>query len=153
MIHIRHAIKNEVKVLQNLNDEVFIDNQKYDTDLDMNWAKSEKGKKYFKDLLNNPEAICFIAEENANPVGYIAAGPKTVSYRKSKYLEIENMGVIPEYRSKGIGGMLIEECLKWGKSQGFQKVFVNAYFDNKEAIEFYKMNGFEEIDVSLEKTI
>ncbi len=153
MIHIRQANNNDLTVLQNLNDEVFIDNHKYDADLDMNWAKSEKGKKYFSDLLNNTNACCFIAEENGKPVGYIAAGPKIVSYRKSKYLEIENMGVIPKYRSMGIGTMLIKECFKWGKAHGFQKIFVNAYFDNRMAIEFYRRNGFKEIDISLEKWI
>ena len=153
MVTIRHADKNEISDLQQLNNEVFIDNQKYDDDLDMNWAQSEKGKKYFTELLSNPGACCFIAEEHGIKVGYIAAGPKTVSSRKSRYFEIENMGVIPAYRSKGIGRMLMDECLKWAKTKGFQKAFVNSYFDNKQAIEFYKQNGFAEIDVSLEKNI
>ena len=47
MINIRKANKDEVKDLQSLNNEVFIDNNKYDNDLDMSWAKSEKGKIYF----------------------------------------------------------------------------------------------------------
>lgn len=135
MVNIRHANKNEVKILQELNDEVFIDNHKYDEDLDMNWAQSDKGRDYFTELLNNPDACCLIAEENGQAIGYITAGPKEVSYRKSKYLEIENMGVVPKYRSKGIGSMLMSECLKWGKAQGFQKAFVNAYFDNRMAVE------------------
>jgi ribosomal protein S18 acetylase RimI-like enzyme len=153
MINIRPANKDEVKVLQDLNDEVFIDNQKYDIDLDMNWAQSDRRKGYFTEVLNSPDAFCFIAEENGKEVGYIAAEPKIVSYRKSKYIEIENMGVIPEYRSKGVGSMLMNECLKWAKTQGFQKAFVNAYFDNTMAIDFYKRNGFLEIDVSLEKSL
>ena len=45
MIVIRQAHKKDLEKLQLLDDEVFIDNQKYDLDLDMNWAKSEKGKK------------------------------------------------------------------------------------------------------------
>lgn len=153
MVNIRPANKNEVKLLQALNDEVFIDNHKYDKDLDMNWAQSDKGRAYFHELLNTPDACCLIAEEHGNAIGYIAARPKEVSYRKSKYLEIENMGVVPEYRSKGIGTLLMNECLKWGKVQGFQKAFVNAYFDNRMAIEFYKRNDFAEIDVSLERPL
>lgn len=84
MVNIRPAGKDEVKVLQDLNDEVFIDNQKYDADLDMDWAQSDKGKKYFTELLDNTEACCFIAEDNEKKIGYIAAGPKPVSYRKSR---------------------------------------------------------------------
>ncbi len=153
MVDIRSATKNEVKDLQDLNDEVFIDNQKYDDDLDMNWAKSDKGKEYFTEVLNNPESICLIAEEGSRKVGYIAAGKKEISYRKSKYIEIENMGVIPDFRSKGVGTLLIQESLKWAKSKGFQKAYVNSYFNNTAAIDFYKKNGFLETDLSLERII
>ena len=153
MINIRPVRKDEIEDLQDLNDEVFIDNQKYDSDLDMIWAKSDKGKDYFTKLLNNPDYCCLIAEEDGRKVGYVAAGPKNISYRKSKYIEVENMGVIPEYRSRGIGTMLMEECLKWAKSKGFQKAYVNSYFNNQKAIEFYKRNGFSEIDLSLEKNL
>lgn len=153
MFTIRIINKSEVKVLQDLNNEVFIDNQKYDSDLDMSWPQSNKGKEFFTKLLNNPQACCFLAEDNGRNIGYIVAAPKIVTYRKSRCLEIENMGVLPEYRSKGIGTMLMEECLKWAKSHGFQKTYVNSYFENKMAVEFYKKNGFSEIDISLEKNL
>lgn len=153
MVNIRPANKNEVKDFQNLNDEVFIDNQKYDSDLDMGWARSDKGKEYFTEILNDPDACCLIAEENGKKIGYIAAGPKEIDYCKSKYMEIKNMGVIPEYRLRGIGTLLMKECLKWAKSQGFQKAFVSAYFGNRMAVKFYKKNGFSEIDVSLERSL
>jgi len=150
MVHIRAARKDEVKDLQDLDGKMFIDSKKYDNDFDTNWAQT-KGKTYFTNLLKNPEAYCLIAEEDGVKVGYIAAVPKSISYRKSKYIEIENIGVILEYRSKGIGTLLIEECLKWAKSKGFQKAYVNAYFHDIKAIKFYKRNGFSEIDICLEK--
>lgn len=150
---IRPAQKNEVKQLQILNDEVFVDNRKYNPDLDMNWAKSNKGKEYFTKLLNNPHACCFIAEDKRRRIGYIAAAAKNISYRKSKYIEIENMGVTPKYRSRGIGTMLIEKCCEWAKVKGFQKIYVNAYFQNIKGVSFYKKNKFLEIDVGLEKIL
>lgn len=153
MISVRTARKDEVGDLQNLDDEIFVDSQKYDSDFDTNWAHSTKGKTYFTDLLNNPKACCLIAEDNGVKVGYIAAGPKSISYRRSKYIEIENIGVIPEYRLKGIGVLLIEKCLKWAKSEGFQKAYVNAYFHDIKAIEFYKRNSFSEIDLCLERLL
>lgn len=153
MITIRPAGRDDIQSLQNLNEEVFIDNQKYDSDLVMSWSQSEKGKTYFCNLLKNRNACCFIAEEDRRPIGYIAASPKHVDDRKSTYIEINNMGVIPKYRSKGVGTMLIGKCFKWAKSHGFQKAFVSSYFDNKKAIDFYKRNGFLEIDVNLERYI
>ena len=150
---IRHARIDEVKILQDLNDEVLKDNRKYDPDLLMDWAQSDKGKAYFTNLVNNPKACCLVAEENSKLVGYIAAAPKDFGYRKSKYLEIGDMGVNPENRSKGIGTQLVKKCLAWAKKQRYQKVYVNSYFENSKAVSFYKSNGFSEIDVSLEREI
>jgi ribosomal protein S18 acetylase RimI-like enzyme len=150
VINIRQAQKDEVEKLQFLDDELFIHDQEFDPDLNMNWAKSEKGKAYFSKLLNNPESYCLIAENNDKAVGYLVASVKNVSYRKSRCAEIKNIEVSPDYRSQGIGSKLIQKCLEWAKTKGYQKVYVNAYFGNKEAIKFYKKNGFSEIDLGLE---
>lgn len=153
MITIRQANTSEVSDLQSLNNEVFINNAKYDDDLDLNWAQSKKGQKYFTELLNDQNSLCIIAEDVDRKVGYLAAGPKGIDYRNSKYLEIQNMGVIPEYRSKGVGKMLMDKSFEWARSKGYQKAFVNAYIKNEGAVNFYKKNGFGEIDISLEKKI
>jgi putative acetyltransferase len=121
--------------------------------LKLDWARSDEGKKYFTELVRSNQAICLIAEVDEKPVGYIAAAPKEVAYRNSSYIEIENMGVSPLFRSLGTGSRLMEECLAEAKKRGFQKVYVNSYSQNESAIEFYKRNGFAVIDVSLEKML
>lgn len=150
---IRIAKKEDVRTLQNLNDEIFVDNYKYDPDLKRDWAQSEVGGEYFLDITTNPNSICLLAEDNGIAIGYIAASPKVISYRHSKYIEIENMGISPKYRSKGIGSKLMEECLKIAKGKGFQKVYVNSYYNNQEAVKFYENNGFKKIDICLEKNL
>jgi ribosomal protein S18 acetylase RimI-like enzyme len=119
----------------------------------MDWAQSLVGKKYFTDVVNNQDMICLIAEDDNTPVGYVAAKPKEFSYRLSKYLEIENMGVSPNYRSKGIGSRLIKKVLELAKKKGFQKIYVSAYSNNVKAIDFYEKNGFKKIDAGLERSI
>jgi ribosomal protein S18 acetylase RimI-like enzyme len=154
MITLRNATTSDVGMLQNLNDEVFVDNCKYDTDLDMNWAKGTAGFAYFTQLVENKDAFCIIAEDEGRvPIGYLAASPHPISYRKSRYIELENMGVIPTYRSKGVGSLLMAEFSKWAKKHSFDKILVNAYSANTGAVEFYKRNGFEVIDVTLEKSV
>ena len=150
---IRSLKKNEWKILQQLNNEVFIDNAIYDNDLILDWATSDKGKKYFKKILLDKKALVLLAQENGKLIGYLAARQKNLGYRKSKCLEIENMGVSPNFRSKGIGSTIINECISWAKKQGYKKVYVNSYLKNTRAISFYKRNGFNEIDISLEKDI
>ena len=153
MINVRLARRNEVTDLQKLNNEVFIDNTIYDDDLDPNWAMSNKGFTYFTSLLNDPQSLCLIVEDGEKKIGYLAAGPKEIDYRLGKYAEVQNMGVIPEYRSHGIGKQLLCRCFDWARNQGFSKVFVCSYAKNKRAIEFYRSSGFEEIDISLEKDL
>ncbi len=150
---IRPCRESEVEILQSLNDEVFIDNAKYDTDLNLNWAKGEKGKEYFTNLLMNKSAYKIIVENEGRAIEYLPASQKHIDYRNSKYLEIENMGVIPEYRSQGVGKLLMDECFTWAKENGYQKIFVNTYIANEKALIFYKKNGFSEIDISLEKVL
>lgn len=148
---IRNVLPNEWQALQVLNNEVFVDNSAYDPDLVTDWAHSEAGEQYFKELVEDKDCLCLVAEnEEGKLVGYIAAAPKPISYRKSKYLEIDNMGVIPAYRSQGVGTELIQACKAWAIERGYQKLIINSYAANAKAIRFYKKSGFSEIDISLE---
>jgi GNAT superfamily N-acetyltransferase len=63
------------------------------------------------------------------------------------------MGVVPEYRSQGVGRELVTACITWAKTHGYQKIYVNAYWGNEQARAFYKRVGFSEIDVSLEMEV
>ena len=151
---IRKAKTDEWSNLQDLNNEVFIDNAKYDPDIIKDWAHSEAGEKYFKELVNDQKSLCIVAETDSGElVGYLAASPKPFGYRKSKYIEVDNMGVIPEYRSKGLGKELMDKAVEWAKENGFQKVYVCSYFENDKAIKFYEKCGYKKIDVSLEREI
>jgi ribosomal protein S18 acetylase RimI-like enzyme len=153
MIHIRTANRNDLEIIRNLDQEVFIDNQKYDSDLKMDWTKSGEGINYFTNLLNDHESCCLIAEDAEKPVGYIIATPRKITYFKTKHIEINGIGVTPKYQSQGIGSLLIEECIAWAKLKGYEKIYVNSYYKNTKAINFYKKGGFSEIDISLQKNI
>jgi len=150
MVKIRLARIEDVKNLQSLNNEVFVDNKKYAHDLEMDWSLSDAGKEYYTTMSTDADALCLVAEEDGKKVGYLSAYPKTEVGRKSKYFEVNDMGVSPKYRSKGIGRKLLEECFKVAKSRGFDKVFVKVYSGNTKAIEFYKAAGLEEIELGLE---
>jgi len=54
------------------------------------------------------------------------------------------MGIIPEFRGKGLGTQLIEVSLSHAKSMGLEKVEFNVYTENFPAINLYKKFGFEE---------
>ncbi|OGM21447.1 hypothetical protein A2863_00410 [Candidatus Woesebacteria bacterium RIFCSPHIGHO2_01_FULL_38_9b] len=141
------------ETIQKLNNEVFINDGKYDDDLDLNWPFSKVGIEYYKKLADGKYGHCLIAFQNNTPAGYVALAIKDFGYRKSKYVEIENIGVNPEFRSKGIGHLLMQATEKWAREQKATKIYVSAYFKNEKAISFYKKEGFYESGLELDKKL
>ena len=52
------------------------------------------------------------------------------------------MGLLPEFRGKGIGAQLLKACLAHAKTFGLEKVELNVYTTNTAAIALYKKIGF-----------
>ena len=152
-VNIRQSKDSEWKLIQKLNNFVFIADKDND-DLDLNWPFSDKGIKYYKDLASGKWGHCLIAFAGKEAVGYVALAEKDFyGYRKSKYIEIENIGVKTQYRSQGVGKKLMDAAIKWAKKVKASKLYVSAYWGNKKAINFYKKNGFYEIGLELDKKL
>lgn len=152
-ITIRKATFNDWKIVQKLNNEVFLVDAPHDPHLDMTWPFSETGISHYKRFVTSPEFMTFIAYADENPVGHIVGGPKEISYRKIKMAEIIEIGVTPSHRSMGIGALLIDKLREWCRQNGYKKLFVNAYYKNEKAIAFYRKQGLEPIDISLETDV
>ena len=54
------------------------------------------------------------------------------------------MGLLPEYRGKGIGSQLLKAVLDHSKRFGLEKVELQVYTTNSSAIALYKKFGFEQ---------
>ena len=59
-----------------------------------------------------------------------------------KYLEIDNFVTHPDYRSKGIGKLLIEEIERIARKEKCKVIMLDAYTVNTEAHRFYFREGF-----------
>lgn len=59
-----------------------------------------------------------------------------------KYLEIDNLIVHNEYRSKGIGKMIVEYLTEKGKKEGCSMLALDSYTDNFQAHKFFYNEGF-----------
>lgn len=152
-ITIRRPQPEEWQLIQTLNNEVFQNDKDHDDDLDLNWPYTEIGITYYKNLANGSYGHCLVAEVEGKVTGYVALAKKDFDYRKSKYVEVENIGVSSEYRSQGIGQQLVAAAADWARTQGAQRLYVSAFWENKAGIKFYKQNGFREIGIELEKML
>lgn len=54
------------------------------------------------------------------------------------------MGLLPEFRGKGIGSKLLKAVLDHAKGFGLEKVELHVYTTNTSAIALYKKFGFEQ---------
>lgn len=152
-ITIRKAKPDEWKILQRLNNEVFIDNAPYDTYLNLEYPFSPEGISYYKKTVSSRKNYCIFAMVNREAVGYLVGHLKQIAYRTVKTAEITELGVSPNYQSQGIGAQLVSAFRAWAKEKNCQTLFVQSYFSNERAIQFYKKQKLFPIDISLEGNI
>jgi ribosomal protein S18 acetylase RimI-like enzyme len=57
-------------------------------------------------------------------------------------LEILNLGVLPEARRQGVGHLLLEIALHWGRASGAARAFLEVRESNEPARLFYEAQGF-----------
>jgi ribosomal protein S18 acetylase RimI-like enzyme len=53
------------------------------------------------------------------------------------------MGLLPEYRGRGLGRRLLESCVARAKDAGITRVTLEARADNERALHLYERAGFQ----------
>jgi len=88
----------------------------------------------------NPAFKCFVAECNKD-----LAGMALVYYRystwKGKSIHLEDLIVSEQYRSMGLGTLLLNEVVKYGNQLGVKRISWEVLDWNEKAIDFYKKKG------------
>ena len=104
------------------------------------WLKSRINAIY----TSGGKAICLYTDDNI-PVGFIFviydSGLEGVKCFGKKST-IVMFGLFEEYRSKGIGKVLIAEAEKYVKENGAECIYVDTYAKNSGAIRFYTKCGY-----------
>ena len=80
--------------------------------------------------------------ENEKCIGISGIWISTKLY-SGKYLEMDNVVIDENYRSKGIGKLLCNWCIKKAKETNCKKVMLDAYLENEKAHRFYEREGFK----------
>lgn len=102
---------------------------------------------HFKKLLNNEDAVIFLAKEQNEYVGFAhcqlrydyVEGTETtpVGY-------LEGIYVMEEHRKKGIGKALVDYCENWSREKGCVEFASDTELENVDSLKFHLKVGFKE---------
>lgn len=140
---LRLTTQDDIPMIQKLNHDLFLSDNEHNHDLDCDWPYSEEGEKYFRGAVDSEKYLSVVAEIDGVVVGYLNGflkAPSTIYL--GKRAEIDNMCVDGASRGKGVGTALITEFKEWAKKHDVERLMVEAFSGNLDAIEFYKQNGF-----------
>ena len=93
-------------------------------------------------FLAAPGHVMFVAVDDQEVVGQIR-GMVHLQPDRASDLYIDNLGVAPSHKRRGIATMLIAALIAWAKAQGCISVWLATETDNDEAMGLYGMLQFE----------
>lgn len=94
----------------------------------------------FQSDLIKKEGPVYYAVTNKKVIGWCDIFPQ--ENPRLKHRGQLGMGLLPEYRGKGIGSSLVSKTIQKAKEFGLEKVELNVYSNNLNAIALYKKHGF-----------
>lgn len=120
----------------------------YDNRSDIFKMKNEEEiREEIKEMILNKEKDLLIVEKHSKIVGVLIYRIKHIkkhmNIKDSKIIWIEELGVSEEYRRQGIGRILMKELKKIAKKANCQRIELNCWEFNKNAIEFYENQGMK----------
>jgi ribosomal protein S18 acetylase RimI-like enzyme len=100
----------------------------------------ERIEGFVRDSVAN-DAVQFMAVDRGQVVGWADIFPSWA--HAVAHCGSLGMGVLPEYRGKGIGRQLLQACISKARTKGITRIELEVRADNVRAISLYKALGFE----------
>ena len=100
-----------------------------------------------KEVKNN-NGKCYVAIENDKAIGLIMGYVRSydeydyLDYKCPKSGKVSELVIAKNARGKGVGQKLMNKMEEYFKSIGCEYVFIDVFAYNKNAIKFYKKNGY-----------
>lgn len=119
----------------------------------------EKYSNYLLEEIKNNKGKIYLAKEDNLVVGAVMGiilsriEEETWYDFNKKEGEILKLVILPEYRNKGIGKMLINRIERFFKDEQCDVVRVGAFAENKLSVEYYKKMGYTVRNINFIKEI
>lgn len=156
---IREAKIEDLKKVEGLYQELLeIEAEKYQPSIVTTWPFSKFGEEHFIKGIKEKDWYTIVCEEKDELIGFLT-GSYMVSEvgmqaeKGRRTAKLNHIYIKKQFRDHGLGSKLSNDFKKWAKKKGANKIRVIPFFDNKEAINFYKEQGFENYTVNMEESI
>lgn len=111
----------------------------------------EESLPFFEQMMIDDNWRIWVAEDEGRIVSHVFVQiietiPRP-GRKRSPYGYVTNVYTVPAYRSKGIGGMIMQEIKDWSHKHGLTFLMV---WPSEASVEFYERHGFNRNEEILE---
>jgi GNAT superfamily N-acetyltransferase len=110
----------------------------------------EMAHAYLADMFTFPTYHCFGLWQNGKLVG-MSNGWITVRFYSGKQLEVDNVVVDPDLRSKGVGKYFFVCIQDWAVRRQCNTIELNTYVQNSRSHKFYCNEGYSIVGFHMQK--
>ena len=104
-------------------------------------------KAFLKARLTNEEAFVFIArDEDGAAAGFTLLYPMFSSVRQKRVYILNDLFVHPDHRRKGVGALLLDRAVQFGKEQGAAGLQLETEVTNIKAQGLYEKEGWSRVE-------
>ena len=153
MVIIRKAKEEDFPRLEELYEELEKDAVLYQPE---HFVFSPKGTRseQMKEFLDSDFQVMFVAENDGEVIGFahlvLIPAKKVPCLKSQTSLYLQDLVVASEFRSQGIGTILMNEAKKYGKENGADFFRTQVFPQNTDGMRFYNRNGFSEKMITIE---
>ncbi len=140
MIRIEPATEQDIDALGGLLQQLFA----IEADFHFDAAKTGRA---LQQLINDDRACVLVAREGGIVIGMCTA-QLVISTAEGAYSAwVEDVVVDNKHRGKGLGKQLLSALEEWAKGQGATRLQLLADMQNTPALEFYRNNGWKQLQL------
>ena len=88
----------------------------------------------------NNGSVVYLAYEDETCVGFLSA--MRGGFNKIRHTAYIAVGILRDYRGKGIGNALFNQLIEWADSNGIKRLDLSVMTHNQAGIALYKKHGF-----------
>ena len=103
---------------------------------------SKHNKDSFKKVSKSKNNFIYVVEENKKLIGFATFSIRLVIRYPKPIAELDELFVLPGYRKKGVGKLLMNKILSKAKELNCYRLFIESHYDHKAAHKLYEKLNF-----------